>query len=158
MRASSFACLEYAFDRDADNLHDHAALHIHARADFDCILVPGVELFSNCCSRARTARSCRNGGIDSASQIRLYARVTSGLTIRADPNDRVPRLQVNLSFAARYLDNARGRGEENGAIPCFPRRFTLSLPPLFTRLPRHESLARFSHGALLPLRVGEACE
>lgn len=92
-------------DRDADNFHD-AAPHIYAWADFDRILgrrrvIPKLLLPERELELART-------DVDSEWEVRLYARITTGLTIRADPNDRVAprfRLQMNLFVLHYYLDN-----------------------------------------------------
>lgn len=120
------------------------------------------ELFSNCCCpRARSLNLPNLRWLREAGG-RLYARVTTGLTILVDPNGRRVswlRLQMNL-FAARCLDNdaEAGRGKTLFSPTFYTTAAAVVASALFTRLPRRESLARFSHGALHPLRVGEACE
>ena len=86
-------------DRDADNFHDGYAAHLcsnelglypRRRWIILKLLLPEHG--------TRTCRIC----VDSEWEVRLYACITTGLTIRADSNDR--RLQMNLFV----LDNDGG--------------------------------------------------
>lgn len=71
-------------------------------------------------ARARASNLLRTGASDSewGGSSFMCPRYTTGLTIRADPNDRALRpgssLQMNHNYAARCLDNDEGAGETIG--------------------------------------------
>jgi len=88
-------------DRDVHNFHDLAP-HVYAQADCDRILIAD-KLFPNVV--AKRGQTCRRRWFE--SEIRLYARVTTSLTSRADLNDPRAltfRLRMNL-FATHCLDD-----------------------------------------------------
>jgi len=143
---STFARLEYATMIEMRTTFVTATPHIYARTNLDCILVVG-ELFSNCCYSSMELELAE-------SVLILNGRFAFMLALR--PVWQFARiLMTAMPFANEFVcaRQRRGRSLVFLDILRYYRHHHCCL-----RVFRDMSLSRFSHGALHPLRVGQACE